>query len=838
MHSVLGQAKKKLLYNSNMRVLKFGGSSVKDADKIRNVGTILQKYSNQGIKYTVVFSAMGGITDLLISMATKASKGNEEYKDDLNTFIQRHNEVIDSLFEDVTMHQEVMQTIDEQHDTLRNLLYGIYLVREASPRTMDYVLSFGERYSAFIISCYLNAIGVDAEFLDARQIIKTNRQFGNAEVHLRLTYQKIADYYKEKEAVQVVTGFIASTKGGLSTTLGRGGSDYTAALIGAGLNASIIEIWTDVNGVLTTDPRRVKQAFTIPKMSYLEAVEMSHFGAKVIYAPTMQPAMDRNIPLLIKNSMNPDHEGTFISSEVNLNEHPVKGISAISNVALLTLQGNGMVGVPGMAARLFRCLADAGINIMLITQGSSEYSISFSILPHQIRQASKAIQEEFKREFERNDLDHLHIEKELSILAIIGDNMRFVPGVAAKMMRSLGNNGINIIAIAQGSSERNISVVINKEDENKALNALHEGFFLSDIKVINLFVVGTGLIGSTLIKQIHEQSPSLREDRGVEIRLIGVANSRKMRFDEHGIDLSNWKELLEKEGEKMNISHFMKRMDDTNVINSVFVDNTATDEISRHYRSILGESIHVVTPNKIATSSSYEEYVNLKRIAHRNNVTFGYETNVGAGLPVISTLQNLMQSGDKIKKIEGVLSGSLSYIFNEFDGSKPFSSIVEEAKSLGFTEPDPRVDLSGVDVKRKIIILSREAGMKIEPDEVVITPFLPDECMQAEDIETFFKRLKEQDPYFEKLRSNAAEEGKKLRIIATMENNRVNISLQAVGIKSPFYSLEGSDNMIVITSQRYHKRSLVIQGPGAGAEVTAAGVFAEIINIESQISPS
>lgn len=821
-----------------MRVLKFGGSSVRDADRIRNVGNILQNYSEEGISFTVVFSAMGGITDLLITMATKASKGKQDYNDDLDHFIQRHNEVIDTLFDVPKYHKEVMEVIQEQHETLKNLLYGIYLVWEASPRTMDYVLSFGERYSAFIIAKYMQQRGVDSEYLDARKIIKTNRTFGNAEVHLRLTYQKIVDYYKNRDAIQIVTGFISSTKGGLSTTLGRGGSDYTAALLGAGLSAEIIEIWTDVNGVLTTDPRRVKQAFTIPKMSFLEAVEMSHFGAKVIYAPTMQPAMDRNIPLVIKNSMNPEHSGTFISAEVNLNEYPVKGISAINNVALLTLQGNGMVGVPGTAARLFRSLADADINIMLITQGSSEYSISFSILPNQVRKASKVIQEEFKREFERNDLDHLHIEKELSILAIIGDNMRFVPGVAAKMMRSLGNNGINIVAIAQGSSERNISVVINKEDENKALNALHEGFFLSDIKVINLFVVGTGLIGSTLIKQIHEQSQSLLEDRGVEIRLVGMANSRKMLFNEHGINLEKWKEELAESEEVMDMSHFMKRMDDVNVINSVFVDNTATDEISRHYRSIIAESIHVVTPNKIATSSSYEEYVNLKRLAQRNNVTFGYETNVGAGLPVISTLQNLIHSGDKIKKIEGVLSGSLSYIFNEFDGSIPFSKIVMKAKELGFTEPDPRIDLSGTDVKRKIVILSREAGMKIEPDEVEIKSFLPQECMEAENTDAFFKCLEENDSYFEKLRQDAADDNKKLRIIATMEKNSVNISLQPVGQKSPFYSLEGSDNMIVITSQRYHKRSLVIQGPGAGAEVTAAGVFAEIINIESQISPS
>lgn len=820
-----------------MRVLKFGGSSVRDAERIKNVGNILQSYSEKGHRYTVVFSAMGGITDLLISMAENASKGNEDYKLNLDQFIERHNEVIDTLFNE-KYHTKVMSVIQEHHETLKNLLYGIYLVREASPRTMDYVLSFGERYSSFIISWYMQQRGVKSEYLDAREIIKTNHNFGNAQVHLKLTYQKIADYYKDKDAVLIVTGFISSTKGGLSTTLGRGGSDYTAALLGAGLNAKIIEIWTDVNGVLTSDPRRVKQAFTIPKMSYLEAVEMSHFGAKVIYAPTMQPAMDRNIPLMIKNSMNPESEGTFISAEVTLTELPVKGISAINNIALLTLQGNGMVGVPGTAARLFHCLADDGINIMLITQGSSEYSISFAILPNQIRKASKAIQNEFKKEFERNDLDHLHIEKDLSILAIIGDNMRFVPGVAAKMMRSLGNNGINIIAIAQGSSERNISVVIDREDENKALNALHEGFFLSDTKIINLFVVGTGLIGSTLIKQIHEQRESLRKDRGVEIRLIGLANSTKMIFSEQGIDLTNWKQALDESTDKMNMPVFMKKMDDINVINSVFVDNTATNEISQHYKSILEESIHIVTPNKIATSSSYEQYVNLKKIAQQNNVTFGYETNVGAGLPVISTIQNLIQSGDKIKKIEGVLSGSLSFIFNEFDGSHPFSTVVEKAKQLGFTEPDPRIDLSGTDVKRKIIILSREAGMKIEPDEVIIKSFLPEECMKAANTEAFFRCLEDNNSYFNTIRQAAEEEGKKLRIIASMENNKVNIGLQSVGKKSPFYNMEGSDNMIVITSQRYHKRSLVVQGPGAGAEVTAAGVFAEIINIESQISPS
>lgn len=820
-----------------MRVLKFGGSSIKDAKRIENVGNILEEYHDKGIHYAVVFSAMGGITDLLISMATNASKGEKKYEAEFQIFEERHLEVIDALFHDEKYKKEVLGVITEELNVLKDLLYGIFLVLEASPRTMDYVLSFGERFSAFIIALYMQQRGVDTRYLDARKIIKTNHDFGNAQVHIKLTYQKIADYFLEHSEIQIVTGFISSTKGELTTTLGRGGSDYTAALIAAGTNSKIIEIWTDVNGVLTSDPRRVKQAFTIPKMSYLEAVEMSHFGAKVIYAPTMQPAMDKNIPLVIKNSMNPENEGTYISSETHVTDHPVKGISAINNIALLTLQGNGMVGVPGTAARTFRCLADAGINIMLITQGSSEYSISFAILPTQVRKASLAIHKEFKSEFERNDLDHLHIENELSILAIIGDNMRFVPGVAAKMMRSLGNNGINIIAIAQGSSERNISVVINKDDENKALNALHEGFFLSNTKVINLFIVGTGLIGSTLLKQIDDQHESLKKERGVEIRVVGLANSKKMEFDEEGIDLKKWKEVLDHSEERMNMQNFVQKMDDMNVINSIFVDNTATQKISQYYKAILERSIHIVTPNKIATSSSYEEYANLKRIAQRNNVTFGYETNVGAGLPVISTLQNLINSGDKIKKIEGVLSGSLSFIFNEFDGKTPFSEVVLRAKELGFTEPDPRVDLSGTDVKRKIIILSRETGLKIEPEEVVIRPFLPDECMEAENTEAFLSCLKDQDSYFEDLRKKAEEKGERLRIIARMEAGKVHIELQAVGKSSPFYHMEGSDNMIVFTSQRYHKRSLVVQGPGAGAEVTAAGVFAEIINIESKISP-
>ncbi len=818
-----------------MRVLKFGGSSVAKPERIKGVIAILKDYYKKGEQFTVVFSAFGGVTDSLIEMSKAAAKGNEEYKDLADAFSQRHIAAAKELISGEHL-DKVLTDITENHDILKNLLYGIYLVREASPRTMDYVLSFGERNSAYIIAHTLTEAGVKASYLDARNIIKTDKNFGSAKVDFDETYDNIARYYKEHPEIQIVTGFIGTAKGGLTTTLGRGGSDYTASLLAAGLGAKQIEIWTDVNGVLTSDPRRVKKAFTIPSMTYAEAMEMSHFGAKVIYPPTLQPALQKNIPLYIKNTFNPEFVGTFISDQSDKNGHAVKGISSISDIALLTLQGSGLFGVPGIAARLFSSLANAGINIILITQGSSEHSISFAIQPKFSEKAKKKVEKEFEYEIEKKIVEPVKIETELSVVAIIGENMRYRPGISGRLFNALGKNGINAVAIAQGSSELNVSVVINKADESKALNALHEAFFLSDTREIHLFMIGVGLIGGTLIKQIKEQAAFLKENNALEIKVVGLANSKKMLFDAEGIHLDNWKEDLLASDEKMQTADFIRQMKDFNLSNTIFIDNTANESIASHYESILDASISISTPNKIATSSAYLQYQRLKTIAQKRGVQFMYETNVGAGLPVISTLNDLINSGDRILKIEGVLSGSLSYIFNNYAAGVNFSDIVTKAKELGFTEPDPRIDLNGIDVRRKIIILARETGLTTEAADVEITNFLPSSCQEAKTVDDFFVALENENASFEKIRANAEKDGKVLRMIATLENGKASIGVQSVDETHPFYSLSGSDNMIVFTTERYKERPLVIRGPGAGAEVTAAGVFAEIITIANLLS--
>lgn len=820
-----------------MKVLKFGGSSVGTPERIKGLINILKNYYGSGDHFTVVFSAFGGVTDSLIEMSKKAAAGDDQYGVIFNEFTQRHQDAIAELLPPGEVRDETAQKMKASHEVLKNLLYGIFLVREASPRSMDYVLSFGERSSAYIISQTLSVAGVPSEFLDARKIIKTNREFGNAKVDFEKTYEKVRNHYMEHPKVQVVTGFIASAKGGLTTTLGRGGSDYTASLLAAGLDADVIEIWTDVNGVLTADPRRVKKAFTIPTMTYAEAMEMSHFGAKVIYPPTLLPAMRKQIPLYIKNTFNPDFVGTRVSADSDTKGgEAVKGISSINNVALLTLSGSGLFGVPGIAARLFNSLAAASINIILITQGSSEHAISFAVKPNVAAKAAKRVHAEFEYEIQRGIIDSIKTENDLSVVAIIGEDMRYQPGISGRLFQALGRNGINAVAIAQGSSELNVSVVINKENENKALNALHEAFFLSDVKELHLFVVGVGLIGGTLIEQIKEQNPYLKENRGLEIKVVGMSNSRKMLFEEDGIDLDNWKALLEASTTKADQPVFIGRMRDMNLSNTIFVDNTADEKVASFYEAILDESISISTPNKIATSSSYLQYQRLKRIADRRGVKFLYETNVGAGLPVISTLRDLIDSGDRIIKIEGVLSGSLSYIFNNFTEGVDFQSVVSDARGLGFTEPDPRIDLSGKDVKRKILILSRESGLSLESEDVEVDGFLPDSVLAAETVDEVFESLKNESAYFEQLRATAAKEGKVLRMIASLEENRASVGLQAVDQDSPFYNLSGSDNMIVFTTARYKDRPLVVRGPGAGAEVTAAGVFAEIITIGNALS--
>lgn len=823
-----------------MKVLKFGGSSVAQPDRIQMVSRILKGYHERGEHFAVVFSAMGGVTDSLIQMSRLAEKGDDSYFVHFEAFSQRHLHAAQTLLAPPFL-EKVLPELENNHEVLKNLLYGIFLVREVSPRTMDYVLSFGERNAAFLITYALQQAGLPAQYLDARRVVKTDKTFGSAKVDIPLTYSNIRDYFNQKNDIQVVTGFIGSAaKGGLTTTLGRGGSDYTAALFGAALDAEVIEIWTDVDGVLTADPRKVKKAFTIPGLTYAEAMEMSHFGAKVIYPPTIQPALDKRIPLLIKNTFNPDFPGTIVStkSDFSMPDAPVKGISSINHTALLTLQGSGLFGVPGIAARLFGALAQAGINVILITQGSSEHSISFAVQPDLASKARKAVEEAFEAELNNRMIEPVKVEDQLSVVAVIGERMRYQPGIAGRLFQALGKNGINVIAIAQGSSELNISVVVNREDESKALNVLHEAFFLSGTSVLHLFVVGTGLIGKTLLRQIHAQKEYLFREQSLEVKVVGLANSRRMLFREEGIALDSWEEELlhAPQGHPMDMEAFITEMKRMNLSNTIFVDNTASPTVAHHYASVLEASISISTPNKYATSSSYEEYKTLKSIARQRGVLFQYETNVGAGLPVISTLNDLILSGDRIHKIEAVLSGSLSFMFNSFQPGMRFSEVVREARELGYTEPDPREDLFCNDIRRKLIILAREAGLAIEPDEVWIQSFLPEPCMQAPTLSEFLTALEEADTHLEEMVHQAAQEGKVLRVVATVEPQAARIGLQAVDKQHPFYQLSGSDNMIVFTSERYKERPLVVRGPGAGAEVTAAGVFSEIIKIGNFLS--
>lgn len=819
-----------------MKVLKFGGSSVGKPERIRGIVSILKDYYLSGQPFTVVFSAFGGVTDQLIEMSQRAANGDNSYLNLHEQFRLRHFEAAESLLIEPT-RSIVIAELENNQEVLKNLLHGVFLVREASLRTMDYVLSFGERSSSFIISHVLKQAGIPAAYLDARKIIKTDKNFGNAKVDLNNTYLKIKEFYSQTNEIQVVTGFIGAGKGGLTTTLGRGGSDYTAALLGAGLDAEAIEIWTDVDGVLTADPRKVPQAFTIHKMTYAEAMEMSHFGAKVIYPPTIQPALTKKIPLYIKNTFNPTFEGTLVSNHAEMSDNPVKGISSIQHIALLTLQGSGLIGVPGISGRLFSGLAQKSINIILITQGSSEHSISFAIQPDQALLAKEIVEALFETEIQNGLIDTLKVETDLAVVAVIGERMRYFPGVAGRLFQSLGKNGINVAAIAQGSSELNISVVISRLDESKALNVMHEAFFLSHTKTIHLFMVGCGLIGGTLLNQILAQEEFLKKELSLDLKLVGLANSKKMIIRREGIPLDQWKETLNEMGETSQLSTFVEEMEHINLPNSIFIDNTANEEITHFYEAILNASISISTPNKIANSSAYDKYVALKSLSRKRGVMFQYETNVGAGLPVISTLNDLINSGDRIIKMEAVLSGSLSYIFNTFgNNGHTFSQMVEEAMALGYTEPDPRIDLNGIDLRRKLIILAREAGVRIESDEVIITSVLSENCQNAPDVPAFIKALAAENDTFEQLFLEAKAENKVLRMVAKLEDGKASISLEKMSDTHPFSQLSGSDNMIVFTTSRYKERPLVIRGPGAGAEVTAAGIFSEIIKIANQLN--
>ena len=813
-----------------MKVLKFGGSSVGSPGNIKLVSQVIGDHITRGDQPVVVTSAMMGITNDLVKVGKMAAEDNENYKDLSDEIISRHIEAIKSLIH-IKSQSSIIAQLKFLTNNLEDLLHGVYLLKELSPRTLDLVLSFGERFASMIIASYMNQLGIPTEWLDMRQLIKTNDSFGNAKVIEGASFDNIKRYFEIHDKLQIATGFIGSTLKGETTTLGRGGSDYTAALIGAALDVEEIEIWTDVNGVMTTDPKKVKNAFSQPSLTYIEAMEMSHFGAKVIYPPTLQPAFTKKIPLRIKNTFNTGFEGTLISESTTNRDYLIKGISSIENVSLINFTGSGMVGVPGVSSRLFGTLARKGINVILITQASSEHSICFSIEPEQAELAKTAIEEEFVFEIQGDKIDEVTIQTGLSIVAIIGENMRNTPGISGKMFDALGKNGINVVAIAQGSSELNLSVVISHFDLTKALNTLHEAFFLSDVKTCHLFLVGTGLIGSTLLEQIKKQQNYLLKEHLIQFRLVGIANSRKTYFNREGIELEAWREYLDHSGETTDIQHYVDMMKHLNLSNSIFVDCTASQEVVDVYQQIINNSISITTPNKLASSGPLEKYNTLYRLSRKKNVKFLYETNVGAGLPVITTLNDLKISGDWILKIEGVLSGTLSYIFNTFDGSKKFSEVVKEARDKGFTEPDPRDDLNGLDVVRKILILSREVGYEMEINEIQNEALLPASCFNVDSVDEFLRELEKQDVIMDRKLKNARKKNEKLRFIATMEDGKARVGLQSVGPDHPLYPLSGSDNMLSFTTSRYRERPLVIKGPGAGAEVTAAGVFAEIISI-------
>lgn len=819
-----------------MKVLKFGGTSVGTVESINQVIQILQENLNEGRKIAVVYSAMGGVTNRLIEIGKLAATSDLEYLQLLKSVEDRHFAAVRGLI-DVKNQSSAIAKVKGLLNELEDLLRGVFLIKELSARTNDFIVSFGERLSTTIVTEALKNRGIDAEYLDARKVIKTDDHFGYAEVIGDLTNELIRKHFAQTNKLQCITGFIGSTIDGVTTTLGRGGSDYTGSIFGAALNATVIEIWTDVDGMLTSDPRKVKNAFTIPTITYAEAMELSHFGAKVIYPPSLTPAFQKNIPLRILNTFNHHHEGTLVSKTASTKEYSITGISSIDDIALVNVQGGGMMGVAGVSAKLFSILAANKISVILISQASSEHSICFAVDPKTAYGVKEILEEGFATEISQGLVDNISIEQNLSVIAVVGEGMKSSTGTSGKLFTVLGKNGINVVATAQGSSELNISVVIYKKDITKALNAIHETFFQVDGLTLNLYLVGaTGLIGSTLLRQIQEQKEYLKQRKNLNIRLVGITNTKKMLLDEGGISLGNWKEELLEKGEIANIGSFVSDVQDLNLPYSVFVDCTADKNIVQYYYSLLSSSVSIVTPNKVANSGRYEQYFMLQKAAQKHGVKFLYETNVGAGLPIINTLQGLITSGDKINKIEAVLSGTLAYIFNNFKVGDRFIDVVKEAKEKGYTEPDPRDDLSGQDVARKILILSREAGLKLEPEDVTIINLLNDACLNAPSVDAFFEELEKDNDRFEKLLQDAQANDEVLRFIATLDSdNKASIGLKTVGRSHPFFNLAGSENIISFTTERYKYNPLVVKGPGAGAEVTASGVFADIMSISSYL---
>lgn len=809
-----------------MQVLKFGGSSVASAANINKVVNIV-KQKQAAAKTAVVVSALGGITDLLLKSAQQAADGADAYKASLQEVEQRHLQTVKELIP-VTQQSSVLSLVKKLCNEIEDICNGIFLLGELSVRTKDKIVSYGELLSSQIIAAKFKSEGIEAEWKDSRELIVTDSNFNNAAVDFIATGNHIKNYFSNNAAsLFLLPGFIAADANGTTTTLGRGGSDYTAAIIAGAVNAITLEIWTDVSGMMTADPRIVSNFKHIPSISYQEAMELSHFGAKVIYPPTIQPVMSKNIPVWVKNTFAPEDEGTVIQNEAAKNGSPVRGISSINKISLLSLEGSGMVGIPGFSKRLFEALANYKINVILITQSSSEHSICVAVDAANADKAKHAVDTAFAWEIETKKVEPLIVESDLAVIAVVGDNMKSHTGIAGKMFAALGRNGVNIRAIAQGSSERNISAVIAVGDVSKAVNVLHEAFFETTYKQVNLFIAGAGNVGGKLLAQLQQQAQFLKQQLRLNVKVVGLANSKKAVLNDEGINLSNWKNLLDA-APANNLDAYIDTIIEKNLRNSIFVDVTASDIVATCYNKLLQKSIAVVACNKVACSSAYSYYQQLKNSAREYNAKFLFETNVGAGLPVIGTLKDLISSGDKINKMQAVLSGTLNFVFNNYDGKKSFASVVKQAQDEGYTEPDPRLDLSGKDVMRKIMILARESGEHIEMDDISNNSFMPESCMTGT-VADFYAAMEKEEAHFKAIYDKAAAAGCKLKFVASYENGKAAVGLQHINPEHDFYHLYGKDNIVLFYTNRYTEQPMVVKGAGAGAEVTASGVFADII---------
>ena len=808
-----------------MKVLKFGGTSVGSVKSIQSLKRIVETEAKRQ-PVVVVVSALGGITDRLITTSQLALQGDERYKDEFQEMVDRHYKMIDTIITEPRKREQLFNTIDSLFEQLKSIFFGVYLVHDLREKTLDAIVSYGERLSSNIVATLIRG----AKWYDARDFIKTYRKNGKHTLDSELTAQLVKEAFTELPKISLVPGFISKDRDtGEVTNLGRGGSDYTAAIIAAALDAEILEIWTDVDGFMTADPKVIKTAYTINELSYIEAMELCNFGAKVIYPPTIYPVCVKNIPIRVKNTFNPTGVGTIIKDQIDNDRKPIKGISSISGTTLITVTGLSMVGVIGVNRRIFSALAENGISVFMVSKASSENSTSIGVRDEDAASAVDVLNAEFAKEIETGAMFPMHAESGLATIAIVGENMKHTPGIAGKLFGTLGRSGISVIACAQGASETNISFVVDGRFLRKSLNVIHDSFFLSEYKVLNLFICGVGTVGSKLIEQIRLQYEELKEHSRLKLNVVGIATSRCAVFSRDGIDLDHYREVLAKAPASDN-----QRLHDEvvgmNIFNSVFVDCTASKEVAKLYQSFLEHNISVIAANKIAASSDYTNYMRLKQTALTRGVKFRFETNVGAGLPIIGTINDLRNSGDRILKIEAILSGTLNFIFNELSAEVPLSETVRRAKEQGYSEPDPRIDLSGTDVVRKLVILTREAGYRIEQEEVEKHLFIPDDYFEGH-VDNFWRRLPELDADFEKRRRQLEKEGKRWRFVAVMDHGKARVELQAVAQGHPFYNLQGSNNIVMLTTERYKEFPMQIQGYGAGASVTAAGVFANIMSI-------